>query len=763
MNNQNILKMGNKPSKNTKETKPLLRYPVFLLFDRAITGNIWKQLLTAVLFFALFFIIIGGCYVAKYNCSGVTKAFADMASPVSLRNVAYKDIEQHHPQGHPQKPTCHPQKPHNCGLMVVGRTIKEGDSATINMSLIEPIVFPQIGFSNSHIGEVAHNGDCHKCPNVQCHNEELRKPNCQIKEAETNQDNNKMPPSIILIVVYLLGSVVLSGILIATITNLYRNRADKFKRGIVQYHFKNHILVLGYDDLMVDMIRQLCKDCKNSTWIEVAVSSDVPGACLKIRNRLTEDERKRVVIVQADSCNRYDLEKRLYVKDAQSVYIIGDASDKTHDAINLDSFNLIGEICSNERMPECYVNLKFQSSFALFQAYAGSDNSNTRMIYSHFHPFNFEEEWARILIMGEKEGFNQWRIDYRSGEDNICKYPEKQIHLLIAGMTEMGEALAREAAFLCHYRSFAKNGTRTLITFIDKNAKENMDYFIGRYHRLFEMCKYTYRSSPKDNYAKPQNDDSFLDIEFEFINSNIADPDMVEVIKDWAKDKKRMLTIAVCFEIPNKNLAAALYLPDMIFSNAIPVWVYQPARGDLNRYLNNDEKAYNKFKNIVTFGASGRELLGADYEKDIQKAKKLNHFYCKGCSVGTDYESNEAKAEMDTAWRNMNISERWSNFYSISSIPVKLRGMGCVDNNIPEEMVEDLAIIEHNRWNVEKLLMGYRRTTPEEHAKWDEEKKRFKTEFIHDNICPFEELDKATQDIDRNFTREIPRIINSGK
>jgi len=81
----------------------------------------------------------------------------------------------------------------------------------------------------------------------------------------------------------------------------------------------------------------------------------------------------------------------------------------------------------------------------------------------------------------------------------------------------------------------------------------------------------------------------------------------------------------------------------------------------------------------------------------------------------------------------------WADYYSVG-------GKECIAANL-----EILAEVEHNRWNMEKLLMGFRPTSDEEHEliKADAEKKKgYKDRFIHDDIRPFSELDDAAKDID---------------
>ena len=78
--------------------------------------------------------------------------------------------------------------------------------------------------------------------------------------------------------------------------------------------------------------------------------------------------------------------------------------------------------------------------------------------------------------------------------------------------------------------------------------------------------------------------------------------------------------------------------------------------------------------------------------------------------------------------------------------------------------IEILAKVEHNRWNVEKLLMGYRKARKEEDKyKWDNkdymnELKKNKKLFIHHDIRPFDDLDEI-KDLDSEFSRYIPWIM----
>ena len=85
-------------------------------------------------------------------------------------------------------------------------------------------------------------------------------------------------------------------------------------------------------------------------------------------------------------------------------------------------------------------------------------------------------------------------------------------------------------------------------------------------------------------------------------------------------------------------------------------------------------------------------------------------------------------------------------------------------NSLTDEEVEVMARVEHNRWNVEKLLMGYRKPKREE-DKYAEENECFKGElkqnknrFIHHDIRPYDQLD-GVGELDKEFSRYIPWIL----
>ena len=110
------------------------------------------------------------------------------------------------------------------------------------------------------------------------------------------------------------------------------------------------------------------------------------------------------------------------------------------------------------------------------------------------------------------------------------------------------------------------------------NADTEFDRLRGRYDSLFDMCDYRVIDTvePAKSYANPNTDDKFTDIEFEFIKGSVESRPIQELLQHWAEEEDgRLLTIAICFEIPQKSIATALYMPRLVYEKAHSILVRQ--------------------------------------------------------------------------------------------------------------------------------------------------------------------------------------------
>lgn len=596
-------------------------------------------------------------------------------------------------------------------------------------------------------------------------------------------------------IAYAIGVIIMLGILVPVITNRLRTLGDRYLNGTLdKYHWKKHALFIGYDELMIGTLKKACMDYN---LVVVAVPSEAQQAREQISKYLSKDMGK-VEIVQCNQNNTNELEKKARIMEASRIFIIGQPDNPTHDANNLRTLADIAKKWHDKEqaklkknadykgVPHIMVYLRNQSTFSLLQRQGFSaDNlwniidapltetekkSAQAFVDRHCEYFNFYCDKAlRMLSTSPDEG--GMSLAWHSTEKSIAisEMKNRQVHLVVLGMTQMGTALVRELLKLAHPSGI---GTKLLVTMVDENAREEMHYFIGRTKELFKLCHYRYfdYDNPSMNSEfKPEDD--FLDVEFEFIQCDVAHPCLTDNLLAWSTDETQLLTLVICTDDSPKNMAVAMYLPPEMFcgDNAVQTWVYQGG-DDSARHLLNREKYPNMHPFSFADHAVASTANSPIYDWDRAVIKY--------------YEQHYRTKNVAKQWGDKSQDKRWSSLYNVKSIGIKLRAVGVFDVTQDIEESKKLLIdyYEHNRWVVERLTMGSRPTNAEQHAlvikeleqllgkysdwktnersrsKIEEERSTFKAlksgqtikgVVIHDDIRPFGDLTQYTKDKDR--------------
>lgn len=445
-----------------------------------------------------------------------------------------------------------------------------------------------------------------------------------------------------------------------------------------------------------------------------------------------------------------------------------------------------------------------------------------------FRASNYDDDWARKLIVtnqydGEKNNGKYPTMDDPSGKDPITYDSDKRVHLVIFGMTQMGLAVAKRAAHNIHLPNFVRDSNlKTTITFIDKDCKSGMEMFRNRYAQIFEIQSSEFKDFTKDeiiekHFAPTKFIDEhadFLDINYQFIQAEPESERVHNYLSSLADEEQTMLSIAVCYDDPNTNLNIGLNLPRNLYypieaGKVIPVFIRQFTCGSL---LDIFKMENGRYRNVYPFGMwDGCEF---DDEKDRLLAKMVNHTYNMKDQLDNQTEEiktgnrkeyslpfnadeskikylrelvepkNEESAKLEyyklaelynnnysiiiytdeyaKKWKHTTVTDQWSSQFSADSIAIKKR---CVRGEIREENIENLAMVEHNRWNMAQLLMGFyfeETITNKEGEKVEKDK----IKLLHSSIKPFGKLTEGTRDYDRFIVRMIPemeKILKSKK
>ena len=70
-----------------------------------------------------------------------------------------------------------------------------------------------------------------------------------------------------------------------------------------------------------------------------------------------------------------------------------------------------------------------------------------------------------------------------------------------------------------------------------------------------------------------------------------------------------------------------------------------------------------------------------------------------------------------------------------------------------------MAYTEHCRWNMEKLLLGYRPLNEKEFNGNIDADKLKKYMFVHHLIKPYKDLTEGQKQLDRNIIQKLPDIL----
>lgn len=566
----------------------------------------------------------------------------------------------------------------------------------------------------------------------------------------------------------ILGVIVFGGMLISIFSNMLERRIENYRTGRKSYLISNHTVILGYDEIVPSIIKKICE---SNHQMYILLQSSLPSETIRewIRVSIAQEYEKRIIIKNGHRTSKQDLQElNLYM--SSEIFVVGDRTNKNHDIMNIDCIDIIAEVLneSGKGHPET-ITAVFEDADTYSAMVATDMFKNIREIGIDFVPFNFYVNWAKQLFVDceytdhKKDCTGNNLIQkYRPLDDQGISFnDDRHIHLVIIGTSTFGVTLAVEAAKMLHFPNFDGKNNKTEITFIDKNADTERFSFISRYRHFFEVQSYRYNNELIPATKFIGQDADFLDVEYQFIKGDIFSPDIQQQISNWANDSKQILSLVIAMDDSKQNLSISMSLSDELYKLNIPIFIRQNTSGAFINKLKD-----SRYPNIYPFGMTD---IVFDAQRHMQRvAELINIIYEKENINSLDKEVNRGEAHQ--SWKKCEVAKQWSSLYSAYSIPFRnrsLKASGKYDfENMSEEILEVLAFTEHNRWNVEKLMMGFRKPQSEDdayNAAPDERniiKKEKEQDFIHCHIRPYDQLDDNTKEYDRKIVRFIVWALN---
>lgn len=404
--------------------------------------------------------------------------------------------------------------------------------------------------------------------------------------------------NLFLLVSSILGTLILTGLLVTTFSNIIQQRKEDVENGLVSYNLSNHYVIVGYGDLALPFIKEIInkqlsafgisledKRIQDAKVINKRIVAGLRPVVLLTNQRIDRIARdikahipdqfdKKIFVYSGDVQSPEHLEKLNFDK-AIEVYVLGEKDELGRDSINIECTRCIREMRQKayeesklskilkpikailgKQIQDCktateipilpvHIQLDKPTSYSTIKRlsfpkdYYGNDQNTVLYI----RPFNFYENCARA-IWGYR-GENAQSVYKRLSFDSITKNSPYHVHLVIAGFDVMGKALLLEALRLCHYVNYDEktSSNKTIITIIDPKIDALWNEFIAQYQGI----------------------DNITDIEIERIPDVIESPSVRKKIETLANTAEKLLTIAICFYDADYSFCAALNLPDAVF------------------------------------------------------------------------------------------------------------------------------------------------------------------------------------------------------
>lgn len=570
------------------------------------------------------------------------------------------------------------------------------------------------------------------------------------------------------IAISIIGSVLMGGVLISTISNIIERRVDKITNGEVTYKdIQNHFVIIGYGEITVCLINKLFSQIGQETVPLILLTwQDVELVRNSLHSQISDDKEGNVKIYLGNM-DSDDALRRLNINKARAVYILGEQADVGRDSKNIECLK---KICSHrgsnaESLLPVYVQFDRTPSYSNIQKLILSDeylkqDGKSVLI---FHPFNFHENWARRLwsfySMNDNH-YNYEPLDYRpisirqvAGKNLVDN--RDFVHLVIVGFNRMGRALLLEALRICHFANYDdrladEQRIRTRITVVDKDMDSQLESFKTQYP-----------------YIEKQIDD----IVVEYLNLNICGTELRSKLVSWSQDENRMLTITVCLKDPDISLSTGLNFPPEIYENKVRVLIRQELREGLGNLLINPDKqgVVGRYAFVKIFGMLSEglehEMLSDDLPMFINEGYNDSEFVRSLYEAHIESRNEEERCLRKIAENSWNIlpeMQRWSNRYQVDAYRIYLRTLGLdIDKSsgnvvlykisLDSEQLYFLMSMEHYRWNAERSIKG-----------WRSGKKRDNIHLIHPDIIPFNLLQSKDQQKDKVVIDRLPYLMVIG-
>ena len=475
------------------------------------------------------------------------------------------------------------------------------------------------------------------------------------------------------------------------------------------------------------------------------------------------DQGEKVVVIEMDPANGF-------IPTCNDLGVAVLAGDATNEAIlkkaNLPRAKSLVALCeedsTNAEIALC--------AHGIFSAQGGPKTSDQKT-YVHIHNKKFcdiLEHNRKLTRTGVLAAFKFFNIDELSAKLMLNEYPpdryanisppDDEVCLWVVGFGDLGESVTVQAVKMAHYA----DGTRTRIVVVDEKAGAKRDIFLDRFPEL----------------------SSITDVTVEFVDAQMDESGFLDTKKLWQRVKVPPDIVYMCLDEDSKNITAAYHLtripevldkPMVVNISKGEVFALTLQRGGeglegnvhmfpfirvaCTKELILQERLDSVAKAIHDSSYRERSERAQGYAKQMKALPKGSAGYAE---LRSKYEQM-TKSESFKPWVMLDEAYKDSNRQQAEHIDIKLRaaglrmvrqdqlaslGKGQTVVNRFEDRQDRLAKMEHNRWNAERFMSGWR------YAKE-------RTGSTSPYLVGWDQLTQEIRQYDRDAVDRIPKILAS--
>ena len=458
------------------------------------------------------------------------------------------------------------------------------------------------------------------------------------------------------------------------------------------------------------------------------------------------EKKEKVVVLEINPDNKYISTFR----NGGAIVLVGDATNKEMlEQARVERAEKVFAVCADDKV-NLEIALHARQQVADYRHGSVSPSSASTSpwrCFVHLTDTNLRDLLSQQTVFEHSplvtiRCFNAYENGAREffekfpPEISKAEFGQNEIHLLIIGFGRMGQSIALQAARVCHY----PDGKPVRITVVDRQAIKLGESFLARYAMFRNICQ------------------------IEFLDLDIDDASFIggEFITPHGGSDSVTQTI-VCLESETAALLCALHLRKVFKEAKCHFYVRAEMESKLLTILQQGAGTFGNSGQESRFHAFGSIAATCTHEivegeKEEKMAKQIHAAYV-AAKLKLITKEEDQKDPSLKPWDELTPDLRESNRQQYEHWDFKLRAIGCkrcknTGEGIPvtelsKEEIEQLAIIEHNRWNAERWLAGWQ---------WAKERDIIKKTSPY--LVPWDDEENLPEKI-KEYDRKAVQIIPS--